>query len=90
MQDITNQLDRVCGGGAQWDAYLKGQRTRIAPKYKEVVCAAAGIKGGPQMATEVYGPDRATESDKVRAAQTLRGICIGGDHLPAGAPASPF
>ena len=87
----TSDLARVSGGASQtWDSYVKGQRAAIAPAYKQVVCAGAGVKGGPEMATQVYGADRTTEGDKIRAAQTLKGICLGGSRLPEAAPQSPF
>jgi hypothetical protein len=87
----TSDLARVSGGASQtWDSYVKGQRAAVAPAYKQVVCAATGVKGGPQMATQVYGADRTTDADKIRAAQTLKGICLGGSHLPEAAPPSPF
>jgi hypothetical protein len=86
-------LDRVSGGVARpptWADYVRGQRSAVAGDYKTIVCAGAGVKGGPQMATEVYGADRTTDFDKINAAKTLRGICTGGSSLPAAAPPSPF
>lgn len=86
----TNDLGAVTGGGSQWDAYVKSQRAAVAPAYRNVVCTTAGIKGGPTMAEGVYGADRADSSDKIRAAQTIRGVCMGGARLPEAAPQSPF
>lgn len=86
----TDQLAHVVGGGKAWDAYVKSQRTAIAPSYKQVVCSAAGVKGGPMMATEAYGADRTTQADRIRAAETIRGVCMGGERLPDAAPQSPF
>jgi hypothetical protein len=83
-------LASVTGGGAAWDAYVKTQRKAIARPYRQVVCTTAGIRGGPEMATQVYGADRTTGGDMIRASETLEGICTGGDRLPAQAPQSPF
>jgi len=87
-----SDLARVSGGASQktWNAYVQGQRAAIAPAYKQVVCSGAGVTGGPQMATQVYGADRTTDADKIRAAETLKGICLGGSRLPEAAPQSPF
>jgi len=93
MQDfitITDGLDAVCGGGASWDAYVKSQRQGLAPAYKNIVCTAAGVKGGREFATQVYGKDRTTGADMIRAAETLKSVCLGGAHLPEQAPPSPF
>ncbi|HUS29868.1 MAG TPA: hypothetical protein VMZ53_15290 [Kofleriaceae bacterium] len=86
----TDELAVVCGGGAAWDAYVKKQRAAVEPQYKTVVCTATGVKGGRQFATEVYGKDRTTSGDMIRAAETLKGVCMGGAHLPEQAPQSPF
>lgn len=86
----SDELASVCGGGADWDAYVKKQRAAVAPAYKNVVCAATGVKGGRQFATEVYGKDRTTSGDMIRAAETLKSVCMGGSHLPEQAPPSPF
>jgi hypothetical protein len=83
-------LGRVIGGGSSWDAYVKSQRSAVAAPYKQVVCTTAGIKGGPEFATQVYGADRTTQADKIRAAQTISGVCMGGVRLPEAAPQSPF
>lgn len=83
-------LAQVTGGGSAWDAYVKSQRSAVAPHYKQVVCATAGIKGGPELATQVYGAERTTQADKIRAAQTISGVCLGGARLPEAAPPSPF
>jgi len=85
-----SQLARVVGGGSAWDAYVKSQRKEVAPSYRQVVCTAAGVKGGPTMATEAYGADRTTQADRIRAAETIRGVCLGGVRLPEAAPQSPF
>ena len=84
------ELGRVTGGGAAWDSYVKNQRAAVAPAYRSVVCAAAGVKGGSELATQVYGADRATNADKIRAAETIKGVCLGGTRLPEAAPQSPF
>lgn len=86
----STDLAHVVGGGRTWDSYVKSQRRAIAPAYREVVCTTAGIKGGPTMATEVYGAKRTTQADRIRAAETIRGVCLGGDRLPEAAPQSPF
>jgi hypothetical protein len=83
-------LARVTGGASSWDAYVKSQRSAVAAPYKQVVCTTAGIKGGPEFATQVYGADRTTQADKIRAAQTISGVCTGGLRLPEAAPPSPF
>ena len=54
------------------------------------MCATAGVRGGPTLATEAYGAKRATEADKIRAARTVREYCAGGTQLPAEAPPKPF
>ena len=89
------ELDRVCGGAAKksdpvWDAYVAGERKRIKKDYNRVVCTTTGVKGGPPMAEQTYGKPRTTNADRIRAAQTLTGICNTGDHLPEGAPEYPF
>ncbi len=87
----TSELETISGGAkSAWDSYVASQRTAIAPAYKSVVCTTAGIKGGPQLATQVYGADRTTGADMIRAAETVRGVCQGGAQLPSAAPASPF
>ncbi len=83
-------LERVTGGGSAWDAYVRGQRKSVAGAYKNVVCTAAGVKGGREFATQVYGADRTTGADMVRAAETLKSVCMGGARLPEQAPATPF
>lgn len=86
-------LSAVSGGAkksSEWDRWVQSQRVAIAPDYKNVVATTAGIKGGPQMAIQVYGADRATNFDKINAAKTLRDYIMGGTHLPIAAPASPF
>jgi hypothetical protein len=97
MQDFiaisVDELAHATGGaakGSSWDAYVNSQRAAVAPAYKQVVCAAAGVKGGPEFATQVYGKDRTTGGDMIRAAETLKGVCMGGARLPAAAPESPF
>jgi hypothetical protein len=85
------ELDAVTGGAqSSWDAYVKGQRAAVAAPYKNVVCTGAGVKGGREFATQVYGKDRATGADMIRAAETLKGVCMGGKRLPIQAPPSPF
>ncbi len=94
MQDFIaipdDELARATGGAQTFDAYVKAQRAAIAQPYKQVVCTTAGVKGGPDFATQVYGKDRTTGADMVRAAETIKGVCLGGSQLPAAAPASPF
>ena len=86
----SNQLARVVGGGGAWDAYVKSQRSAVAPSFRQVVCTTAGVKGGPTMATEAYGAERTTQADRIRAAETIRGVCLGGARLPEAAPPHPF
>ena len=93
MITIANEdLARVSGGAqpATWDAYVRSQRQAVAPAYKNVVCTAAGVKGGKQFATEVYGANRTNGADMIRAAETLKSVCMGGDRLPDAAPQAPF
>ena len=86
------ELGTITGGAAKgsWDAYVASQRAAVAAPYKQVVCTTAGIKGGPELATQVYGKDRTTGADMIRAAETVRSVCLGGSQLPSAAPASPF
>jgi hypothetical protein len=88
------ELERVSGGAGasnpQWDAYVRNQRASVAGQYKNVVCTATGVKGGREFATQVYGKDRTTGADMIRAAQTLKEVCMGGSSLPEQAPATPF
>jgi hypothetical protein len=86
----STDLERVAGGGGSWDAYVRSQRASVAGAYKNVVCTATGVKGGPEFATQVYGKERTTNSDMIRAAQTLKSVCLGGDQLPEQAPKTPF
>lgn len=89
----ADELARATGGATRtssWDAYVRSQRTAIAAPYKQVVCTTAGVKGGSELATQVYGKDSTTSADMIRAAETIKGVCMGGSQLPAAAPASPF
>jgi hypothetical protein len=88
----SSDLTGVSGGAqpSAWDAYVKGQRKAVAGAYRNVVCTAAGVKGGPEFATQVYGKERTTGADMIRAAETLKGVCMGGARLPEQAPQSPF
>ncbi len=91
MRELSiTELAGACGGGASWDAYVKSQRGKVAPAYKQVVCTAAGVKGGDQLASGVYGADRTTDADRIRGAESIKGVCLGGSSLPAAAPQSPF
>jgi hypothetical protein len=87
----TTDLARVSGGegGNSFDAFADKERARVADPYKQIVCAGAGVKGGPDLAKGVYGAG-ASDADKIRAAETLKGYCLGGAQLPAAAPKSPF
>jgi len=88
----TTDLARVSGGeggASNFDAYADRERARVADPYKQIVCAGAGVKGGPDLAKGVYGAG-ASDADKIRAAETLRGYCLGGAHLPSAAPKTPF
>ena len=88
----STELAGVAGGAqpSTWDAYVKSQRQAVSGHYKNVVCTAAGVKGGREFATQVYGKERTTGADMIRAAETLRGVCMGGSRLPEQAPQSPF
>lgn len=91
MQTISStDLARVAGGGSSWDSYVKGKRSAVAPAYRQVVCTTAGVKGGREFATQVYGAERTTNADMIRGAETIKGVCMGGERLPSAAPASPF
>jgi hypothetical protein len=87
----TVELARVSGGEgpSAFDAFADRERARIADPYKQIVCTGAGVKGGPDLAKGVYGPN-ASDADKIRAAETLKGYCLGGSHLPSAAPRTPF
>lgn len=88
----STDLSRVSGGeggASAFDAYADKERARVADPYKQIVCAGAGVKGGPDLAKGVYGAG-ASDTDKIRAAETLRGYCLGGAHLPSAAPKTPF
>jgi hypothetical protein len=84
-------LVTVAGGQAapSFSDFTNNQRAKIAEPYRQVVCTAAGIKGGPDLASGVYGAG-ASDTDKIRAAETLNKYCLGGASLPAQAPKSPF
>lgn len=86
-----SDLATVSGGeGASgFDAYADKERARIAEPYKQIVCAGAGVKGAPELAKGVYGTG-ASDGDKIRAAEMLKSYCLGGSHLPAAAPKTPF
>jgi len=86
----TDDLEKVCGGNSAWDSFVKEERAAVAAPYKDIVCSGAGIKGGPQFAQQVYGPNRTTPQDMIRAAKSLRSVCIGARRLPEAAPPSPF
>ena len=72
-----------------FDEFANSERARVAEPYKQIVCAGAGIKGGPDLAKGVYGANTG-DADKVRAAKMLQAYCQGGAQLPAAAPKTPF
>jgi hypothetical protein len=87
---ISNlDLANVAGGEGTFGDYTANQRQKIADPYRQVVCTTAGIKGGPDLATGMYGAG-ASDGDKIRAAEVLNKYCLGGAQLPAQAPKSPF
>ena len=86
----STELAAVAGGAGQsFDDYTSAQRAAVAAPYRQVVCTAAGVKGGPDLAKGMYGAG-ASDADKIRAADVLNKYCQGGQTLPAQAPASPF
>jgi len=95
---ISNEdLVTVSGGAgaapASFDAYVTGERDRIKPIYKSVVCAGAGVKGGQALANGLYGGKdgaAAPTGEQIRAAKFLSDFCNAGETLPSAAPASPF
>ena len=89
----NEQLSNVSGGAAKaptsWDKYTAQQRASVMPAYKTIVCTGAGVKGAPDLAKGVYGAG-ATDADRIRGAEMLKGFCMGGSQLPAAAPKTPF
>jgi hypothetical protein len=92
----TADLGRVSGGAgasspapSSFDAYANKERASIAPAYKQIVCAGAGVKGAPDLAKGVYGAG-ASDADKIRGAEMLKAYCMGGAQLPSAAPKTPF
>ena len=83
-------LTLVSGGQSPtFDEFANGERARVAAPYKQIVCAGAGVKGGPDLAKGVYGAS-APDADKIRAAKMLDAYCAGGAQLPSAAPKTPF
>jgi len=90
MQTITSlDLTSVTGGAQSFQDYTADKRAQVADPYRQVVCTTAGIKGGPDLASGMYGQG-ASDADKIRAAEVLNKYCMGGASLPAQAPRSPF
>ena len=86
----TTDLALVSGGNENaFETFANSERARIAEPYKQIVCAGAGIKGGPDLAKGIYGAN-VPDAEKVRAAKMLQTYCQGGAQLPAAAPKSPF
>lgn len=86
----STELVTVAGGeGGTFDAFADRERARVSDQYKSIVCAGAGVKGGQELAKGVYGPN-ASDTDKIRAAEVLKGYCMGGAQLPSAAPKTPF
>ena len=86
---ITDLSNVTGGAGQSFQDFTSEQRAKIADPYRQVVCTTAGIKGGPDLASGMYGAG-ASDSDKIRAADVLNKYCQGGAQLPAQAPKSPF
>lgn len=82
-------LSSATGGAQTFQDYTADQRAKVADPYRQVVCTTAGIKGGPDLATGMYGQG-AADADKIRAAEVINKYCLGGASLPAQAPKSPF
>jgi hypothetical protein len=88
-------LETVTGGATAAStsspfSQFKGNLTdSLRGKYKDLVCGGAGLEGGEEFATKVYGPN-ATSADRVRATQMITKFCNDGKNLPAAAPAFPF
>lgn len=89
MRDLRDiDLTRVCGGapaGPEWKAYEARQRAKATKALRGVACPLAGAMGGKQAATEVYGADRTTQDDMIRAGGMLENICWRASTLPNGA-----
>ena len=94
LASISNaDLATVSGGATKaatsWDKYTAQQRASVMPAYKTIVCTGAGVKGAPDLAKGVYGTG-ASDADRIRGAEMLKGFCMGGSQLPAAAPKTPF
>jgi hypothetical protein len=91
MQTLSlTDLECVTGGAAQtYDQYAGGLKDSLKQQYKNLVCDGAGLKGGGELASQVYGKG-ASDGDKIRASQLLTKYCQGGSKLPSAAPAFPF
>lgn len=87
-----SDLSSITGGagtGQSFGDFTNSERARISEPYRQVVCTTAGIKGGPDLATGIYGAG-ASDADKIRAAGVINQYCQGGAQLPAAAPKAPF
>ncbi|MFT3691660.1 MAG: hypothetical protein QM831_00880 [Kofleriaceae bacterium] len=91
MQTLSNEeLSLIAGGAGQsYDGFAKDLKNDLRADYKSLVCKGAGLKGGTELASQVYG-DKASDADKIRASEMLTKYCNGGANLPAAAPAFPF
>jgi hypothetical protein len=89
----TIELTSVTGGAAaastSYDQFASGLKDSLRTQYKGLVCDGAGLKGGTEFASQVYGKG-ASDGDKIRASQMITKYCNGGSQLPAAAPAFPF
>ncbi len=86
------QLTSITGGAGKtqsYDSFAKDLKDGLRDDYKSLVCKGAGLKGGTELAGQVYG-DKASDADKIRASEMLTKYCNGGANLPAAAPAFPF
>ncbi len=73
MEDITELLDTVTGGG-----FLDGM-------YKGIVFDVAANVGGGKLAEQMYGR-RMTARDKARAQAAMKQFLVAGNKLPKGVP----
>lgn len=93
MQTLSlTDLEVITGGAGAaqtYDNFAGGLKDGLRADYKALVCKGAGLKGGTEFASQVYGKN-ATDGDKIRASKMITSYCNDGSQLPAAAPAFPF
>jgi hypothetical protein len=86
----TTALQHVTGGETQsFDQFAGALKNEMRGQYHDFVCKGAGLKGGPEFASKMFGA-ATTDADKIRALKMVKGYCDGSSKLPAAAPAFPF